>query len=313
MHRFSAGLVIVLFFLSAQAVNAQNYKQMVLGESTKASELSFPQIAAGPGVITPDSPLYFLDKAYQGFRLALASPEDKAKIRASIAGERLAELRLMMAKNDEKGINIALNEMTHEMDGAADDLVVASGRGNNVEDSAAEVNQKLKEQRFAIRSLIQQARGDLRLRLLAANESLKEAKVEVEGNLPEEHLLNEIEDDLTETVEEEADMATHSARRLEYAITQIDELASMAGQKEQIELEKIRKDEGKIDEALLKKQQQLKELKQRRLEEIKKKRMEAVREFREKAEEAKIELNEAKQEKILLELDDARTDASNLE
>lgn len=297
------GAIVVLFVLVVfpTSVSAQNYKQMVLGESTQASDLSFPQISAGPGVITPDSPLYFLDKAYQSFRIALASPEEKSKIRAAIAGERLAELRLMMAENDEKGISTALSEMTFEMDKAAESLNSAAGKTGNVEESAQEVNQKLKEQRFALKSLIQQARGELRLKLLAANAALKEAKVEVESKLPEEHLINEIEDDLAETIEEEAGMATESARRLEYAVTQMDRLASMSGDRD---LKLFEKDRASLDEAVMKRREQLAELKRRRLNEIRLKRGQAVREFREKAEEAGIEIRQAEEEKLLLEKQD---------
>lgn len=295
--------LFLVLFLPSQA-QAQNYKQMVLGESTKASELSFPQISAGPGVITPDSPLFFLDKAYQSFRIALASPQDKAKIRAAISGERLAELRLMLAKNDEAGINRALSEMTQEMDQASEDLDVASGRGNDVSKTAVEVNQKLKEQRFALKSLVNQARGDLRLRLLAANASLKESKVNVEQKLPEEHLLNEIEDDLAETIEEEADMATESARRIEHAVQKMDELASIAAQKEEM---KLKKTEENIDESILKKREQLKQLKERRMREIQEKKMNAAKEIREKTEEARLEFKQAKEEKLLLQKEDSQT------
>lgn len=292
---------LLFAFVISPQVSAQNYKQMVLGDSTEASELTFPQISAGPGVITPDSPLYFIDKAYQTFRIALASPQDKAKIRAAIAGERLAELRLMMAENDEKGINTALNEMTFEMDKAAESLNSAAGKNGNVEGTAEEVNQKLKEQRFALKSLILQAKGDLRLKLLAANASLKEAKVEVEGKLPEEHLINEIEDDLAETIEEESSMATESARRLEYAVSQMDRLATIAGERD---LERLETDNKNLDAAVMRKKQQLMELKKRRLNEIKLKREQAVKEFREKAEEAGIQIKQAEEEKNLLDLEE---------
>jgi len=296
--------VIVLLLVLPLQVQA-HHKEMVLGDATQASELTFPNISSGPGFITPDSPLYFLDKAYQSVRLALARQEDKAKIRAAIAGERFAELRLMMAKDNEQGINTALSELTSEMDQAAENLSIALGQGNDVQETAIEVNQKIREHRFALRSLIDQARGDLRLRLLAANESLREAKVEVEDNLPEDLLLNEIEDDLSETIEQEASLATDSARRLEHAVLRLDELASQAAEKDQLRRAEALRHAIEVKNETLRKQHErelkLREEKNLRLKELSEKKAEAALEVREKAEEAKQTIQEVNEEELELE------------
>lgn len=299
MRRF---IIVCIFCLVlagiASKVHAHEYSEAVLGEATEASELTFPQVSSGPGLITPDSPFYFLDKAYQNFRLSLTNPQEKVKLRTKIAGERLAELRLMMAKNNSRGIDTALSELTSEMDKAAENLNLAKGQGTNVEKTAIDVNQDLKAQRAALTALIRQARGDLRLRLLAANEALKKSKVEVEDSLPEDQLLKEVEEDLESSIEHESQSATESARKLENAMMRLDELASQAAQKNQTRREEALRHAQEVkSEALLKQQQ--------RSEELRKKKQQALEELRE------LKLQKAKQTRQ--EIEKSISEIQNLE
>ena len=108
-------LSIALAFLVVKPTFA-HHQQQVLGVATISADtlqnLQIPSTSEGPGLILPDSPLFFLDQLKQEFRLFLVfTPEAKAKIHASIAGERMAELRFMVQKNSKRGIEYLCGEV----------------------------------------------------------------------------------------------------------------------------------------------------------------------------------------------------------
>lgn len=289
-------VLVIVFFQSANATEAQN----VTEEATQASEIEFPHISSGPGFITPDSQFYFLDKAYQNFRLSLLGPQERAELRTQIAGERMAELRLMMAKDHDRGIRNALYELSEEQRKAASDLALAVGEGDDVTDTAVEINSSIKEQRKALKELIDQARGELKLRLETARLSLKESKAEIEDNLPEDVLAQEIEDDLSEIIEEETGSTVDSARRLENAIMRLDELASQAALRNQEKrYEALQRAIDVKNDALLRQRERILELEERKsqkLLELRERKEEAVTNARLRADEARKVIEEAQAE-----------------
>ena len=62
---------LLLLVVSVVPVFA-NHAQEVLGDQTTSSNVNFPPVASGPGYFLPDSPLYIVDKAFQGMRLAFS-------------------------------------------------------------------------------------------------------------------------------------------------------------------------------------------------------------------------------------------------
>ncbi|MDO8460975.1 MAG: DUF5667 domain-containing protein, partial [bacterium] len=157
---FVVAVSILLFgFLSTQTASA-HHKEMVLGEATEASQLVFPPVTSGPGLILPDSPLFFLDRFKQNARLFFAfNAERKALIRTQIAGERLAELRAMMVRNNQEGINTALTELTRETDLASSNLTDAASQGKDVKELARNLNETIKVQRQILGTIASQSRG----------------------------------------------------------------------------------------------------------------------------------------------------------
>src|SRR3989338_1846457 len=86
----SVSLTSVIVVLSSNSVSA-NHQEDVLGVAS-AETLSIPPTAEGPGLVLPDSPLFFLDRLKQEFRLILAfTPEQKAKIHSAEAALRLSD------------------------------------------------------------------------------------------------------------------------------------------------------------------------------------------------------------------------------
>lgn len=268
--RLTVVVFVGVFFLILATVAHAHHKSRVLGESTSASELVFPPVTSGPGYILPDSSFYFLDQAFQNVRLAFAlSAQKKAEVRYQIAGERLAELRIMLSRNDPHGIDIALSNLTNEMDLAADHLSEAAASGNEVTELAKLLNDSIKTQRQILGTLENQTNGSLRFEFKAARTALKESKVEIEDELPEDELENEIADDLEEEIDEGIHEASESASGLSHAIDVLTKLASEAAVRSQTRREEALRHAIEVkNEALIKQEERLLKEEQKKHEEL---------------------------------------------
>lgn len=294
-------LALLIFLISAPPALA-HHRQQVLGVATPSSELVFPPVTSGPGFILPDSPLFFLDRFSQQVRLFLAfSSEGRAKVRAQIAGERLAELRIMLERQNPEGINVALSQLTKEVGFAAKDLSDAAAQGADVKLLAKQINEDIKFQRKLLNLVADQTRGVLKLQLKAARQSLKEAKLEVEDELPEDELENEIEEGLADEIENEVEEASESARKVEADLLKLERKASEATAKAlNRRQEAIQKAIEKRDEVLKKAEEKLLEAEKKKQEGLlkaQKKAAEQAQEALKRAQEAAERFQEA-QERI---------------
>ena len=205
-----------------------NHQEDVLGV-TSAPALSIPPTAEGPGLVLPNSPLYFLDYLKQDFRLLLAfTPEQKARIHNAVAGERLAELRLMLVKSDVSGIRTALQGVSDNLKAASMDLTDAKLTGRNVTLLAEELNTSIKEKQQSLSILEAQATGEIKAQVVATEEALKLAKAQVEEDLPSDLLMNETIDDLNRQIGQNINSASLSAVGINRAIEVLTRLASEA-------------------------------------------------------------------------------------
>lgn len=251
---------VVFVFVSVLPKQALSHHQTrVLGDSTVSSQVNFPPVTSGAGFFLPDSPLFFLDKTFQQIRLFLAfTPERRAKIHNLIAGERLAELRIMLARNNPDGIAIALSNLTKEATQMSTNLSDAAANGRDVRLLARELNETIKAQRKILDILEDQTDGVLKLQLKTARKVLKTAKVEIEDELLEDELENEIEENLNDEIEEELEEASGSAKRLQHAIDVLSKHASEAAVKQQRRREEALRHAIEVkDEALRKQEERL--------------------------------------------------------
>lgn len=210
-----------------------NHLKAVLGVE-EMPVLSIPPTAEGPGFLLPDSPIFFIDQLKQEVRLLLAlKPEQKAKVHNAVAGERLAELQLMLAKNNPVGVRIALQGISDNLKAAANDVTVAKLTGRNISLLAKEINDSIKEKQKSLSSLEKEALGELKAQVMAAKESLKVSKVKVEDNLPADLLINEMEEDLSMEINDNISKAAHSAVGINRAIDVLTRLASEAAARNQ--------------------------------------------------------------------------------
>lgn len=218
--------------VAASSVSA-HHLEAVLGVE-EMPILSIPPTAEGPGFLLPDSPIFFIDQLKQEVRLLLAlKPEQKAKVHNAVAGERLAELQIMLAKNNPVGVRIALQGISDNLKAAAGDVAVAKLTGRNISLLAKEINDSIKEKQKSLSSLEKEALGELKAQVMAAKESLKVSKVKVEDNLPPDLLINEMEEDLSMEINDNISKASHSAVGINRAIDVLTRLASEAAQKNQ--------------------------------------------------------------------------------
>lgn len=190
---------VIIFFLvviaNPHGVYA-HHRENVLGMAiTNLAQL--PPTIEGPGFLLPDSPFYFLDEVKQNIRIVFAfSPKAKAKLHADIAGERLAELRFMLARNNQEGIDKALGGFIKEYRNAARNLTLGQMSGENVSMAAKEINDgiKLKQQLLDVLEIA--STGDTKIRVSATQGMLLSAKVEIEDSLSDADLANEVRYDI---------------------------------------------------------------------------------------------------------------------
>jgi hypothetical protein len=227
-------LTAVVAFFSSNSVLA-NHQEDVLGVAS-AETLSIPPTAEGPGLILPDSHFFFLDQIKQEIRLHLAfTPEQKARVHNAIAGERLAELRIMLVKNNVSGIRIALQGISDNLKAASEDLTNASLTGRNIALLAKQINDSIKDKQKTLSDLQLQATGEVKAQAMAAIEALKIAKVGAEENLPTDLLVNETIDDLDRQISDNVNSANLSAVEINRAINVLTKLASEAATRNQPE------------------------------------------------------------------------------
>lgn len=233
MKRFFLSFFLISYFLSLISAPAAfaHHKERVLGEST-TSAAQIPPTVEGPGLILPDSPLFFLDQIKQNTRLFFAfSPENKAKVRADIAGERMAELRFMLAKKNQKGIDIALQGVVENLGKAAESLNQAQLTGRNVSSLAKDVNEKIKQKQEALDVLEVAEDKEIKFKAKSAQEGLLKAKVSVEDSLPQDEIENEIEEDLHRIVDDEVDDASLSTETVDRQLKELRKQASDSAEK----------------------------------------------------------------------------------
>lgn len=273
----------------------------VLGVSTQSATPQLPPTIEGPGLILPDSPFFFLDQIKQATRLFFTfSPQDKAKIHNAVAGERLAELRLMLARQNPSGIETALEGVSKNLEQAADNLNNAQLKGEDVSETARTINVDIERRQELLDVLESQADGQLELMVSVVQASILNSKIKVEDGLPDDEFEIEVRDDLNREIERRIEAATESALELE---DELDELEHEATEAAQRALKRREEALGKAieekNEARKKAQEKLLEAekkKQEKLFEARKKAAERAKEAIEKAKEAAKKFEEAQNE-----------------
>ncbi len=230
----SFSLVVLLFLLVLPRPTFAFQHQIlneVLGDATTSA---LPQIAPtseGPGLILPDSPLFFLDQWKQAVRVFFAfTPQAKAQVYTSIAGQRLAQLRFMLAKNNSQAAQVALQGVSNNLRLAAAEVSQAQFQGQNVSALATQVNDSIKTKQDVLDSLEKSSTGVFNLSVQQAQESLFESKIQVEDSLPDNELQSEVKGDLARRIAERVSHASESAQLLKNDLEELQKEASAEAQ-----------------------------------------------------------------------------------
>lgn len=281
-------VLLLLIWVVSQPVYARHRR--VLGVSTESATPQIPPTAEGPGLILPDSPFFFLDQIKQTTRLFFAfNSEAKAKIHNAVAGERLAELRLMLARQHSDGIKTALEGISENLQEAADNLSNAQLSGKDIAESAREINNDIKRRQELLDVLESQADGVLKLRVLTAQASILQSKMKVEDGLPDDELENEIRDDLNREIKRRVHDATDSAKELEEGLDELNKQASEAAHKS------LERREEALKKAIEKRNESLKKIQEKLLEKEKKKHEKLLEAQKKSSEQARHAIEKSKE------------------
>lgn len=296
-------LILGFTFATIKAASADSRSE-ILGAST--ANVQIPPTVEGPGLLLPDSPFFFLDQLKQNARLFLAfAPENKAKVYTSIAGERLAELRFMLAKNNRAGIQTDLQGIADNFQKAAQELSLAQLSGKNVSDLAKTINNDIKQKQQTLDILENQTRGEIKTQTKAVLEGLMVAKIRVEDALPAQELENEIRDDLNRQIAKRVVEASESAQEIR---TDLDELQKGATEAAK---NSLKRREEALKKAIKERNEALQKVEERLLENEKKKQENLLRVQQRVAEQAQETIKKAQEaaqnfQKAQLELEKIR-------
>lgn len=228
--KIKAALLLSFLLLIGSFSPAFALQKGVLGIST--DHLALPPTVEGPGFFLPDSPFYFLDNLKQHIRLFFSfTPQMKASVYASIAGERLAELRFELAKNNAQAAEIALSGVRENTKQAALALDDARLMGNNVEEEAADINRQIKEHLLNLDTLNFQATGEMKADVAYTTQTLADAKAVVEDGMRKDLIENEVKDDMTREVAVKLINTASTAEELKADLDELQKEATSGAQK----------------------------------------------------------------------------------
>lgn len=274
---FFVALLFILVFPSPSFAFQHQILNEVLRASTSSALPQIPPTAEGPGLILPDSPLFFLDQLKQNIRLLLAfTPEAKAQVHTEIAGERLAELRFMLAKNNTRATTVALQGIADNLQAASKDVAAAQFAGKDVKILAQQINDNIKAKQKTLDLLEKSTTGSLNLEVAQAQESIFESKIQIEDALPEDILQSEVKEDLARKIEQRVSDASESAKLLKKDLDELQKEASESAKKSLERRQEALKDAIEKSDASLRKVQE-------KLLEGEKKKQEALFEAQKKA------------------------------
>lgn len=280
--------LFLIFIFLLPAPSFANHRLKVLGISTKPSDVELPPTVEGPGFILPDSPLFFLDQLKQSVRLFFTfTPESKAKIYSDIASERLAELRMMLARDNTAGVRVDLQGISDNLKLSAQELNNAKLTGRNVSDLAKVLNDNIKVKQYSLDVLEKESNGEMKGLVTTAQSSLIASKIEVEDSLSEADFNNEIRDDLSRITLKKLEEVSGAASELGEDLAQLQIEASVAAS------QSLQRREEALKKAIAEKNESQKIVEERLIEQEKKKQEKLLKLQGETAREAKKAIEEA--------------------
>lgn len=222
-------LSLVFLFLFTTPALAHN-RGLVLGDQTKNP---VPPLSAGPGLLLPNSPFWGLDVGRDELRLFLTvNANDKVMLATRLAGERLAELKVLLTQPNPRGIDIALEKLASHVAFAREILQSEKAKGKDVSLLAHDLNEALNEEQDFLDNLVTVSGPGEQFLLRRAQVLLTKDEILVENELAAKERENETLKELLEGTQDELGEASQATRRAQ-------ELNRQLGEKTSPTLEKI--------------------------------------------------------------------------
>lgn len=238
--------------------------------------------------LTPESPFYFLDKIGEALREFITfNPESKARLQVAFAGERIAEIKVMLETKgvETKGLAVAQARLEKHAKKAADIVEKEKAKGKDVSKLAGEIVDNFHFQRKATKQIFEEAKEEFKTK---------------KGQLHEE-LLTAIKSDDTEAQERiQAELAVIEALKDEAEAQKDAAVEALEAEKDRLqdELDDKKRQEDEARDAVEEVEDAKKEAEEKQ-QELKEK----IEEEQAKAEEKMKEADEKEAERIQNEAD----------
>lgn len=145
--------------------------------------------------LTPSSPLYFLDELFEGLReLITFNPEAKIRLHIAYAGERIAEMEVMLKKKgvEAKGLAIAQANFEEHAAAAVEIVEEEKAKGNDVSKIAGEIVDNFHMQRRVAKEAFEAAKKIYETQKDELRDSMRTA-IEVGDTVEADRIRVEIE------------------------------------------------------------------------------------------------------------------------
>ncbi len=220
---------LVFLFLFTTPALAHN-RGLVLGAKTQNP---VPPLSAGPGILLPDSPFWELDVLRDQLKLFLTvKPQERAMLEMRLVGERLAELKILLAQTNPQRVDKALDNLVGHVASARGILQSEKAKGEDVSLLAHDLNQALNQEQEFLDALAATSRPREQFLLRHAQVQVTEDEILVENELGLKEKEDETLKELTEGTRDEINEASQATRRAQ-------ELNRQLGEKTSPTLEKI--------------------------------------------------------------------------
>jgi hypothetical protein len=185
------------------------------------------------------------------------SPDVRSKVHVQILGERMAELRVMQARNNKEAMITALTEVQRESLLASKDIRDASAQGKDVAQLAHDTHQVLNDYRLSLVAVAARYPDSIyEGQLLSAADTLKDARTTIETAFSDSDQEHELAANSLDELNEAVLGTATWAQRVENKFRSYEKYASGSGMTTKQREQKISEIKKKISEL----QKQLKEL-----------------------------------------------------
>ncbi len=144
-----------------------------------APVLAFAQADASSAGLRPDSPFYFFDRIGEAIQRVLTfNPEAKAKLEISFAGERIAEIKIVLESKgvDAKGLKVAESRLADNLSRAAAIVEKEKNRGRDVSALAKELTDDFDAHKSILEDAFESEKESLESKIEELKDKIKEAQ-----------------------------------------------------------------------------------------------------------------------------------------